>query len=190
MARTAPRVTEPRPYRFSVEEFLKMGELGVFEEDARLELTEGEVIEMPPIGPGHATVVDRLNELFVVTYRDAALVRTQNPSIVGPRSLPRPDLALVRRLDYSTRHPTPEDVLLLVEVSDTTLRYDRERKVPLYARHGIAEVWLVDLAGQIVTAYGDPGDKGYRSARTYRRGDRLSPLAFPDRPLAVDDVLG
>jgi len=167
-----------------------MGDLGVFDEDARLELIEGEVVEMPPIGPGHADVVDRLAEQLVLAYSDRARVRTQNPTIVGSQSLPQPDLALVRRADYRQRHPAPEDVLLIVEVSDTTLRYDRGTKVPLYARGGIPEVWLVDLPGQSITAYRQPTDKGYGSEQVYRRGDRLAPLAFPDRALGVDDLLG
>ncbi len=166
-----------------------MGELGVFDEDARLELIEGEVVEMPPIGPEHASVVDRFSELFVVTYRDGAIVRTQNPTIVGPRSLPQPDVALVRRADYSKRHPSPEDVLLLVEVADTTLRYDRDRRVPFYARSGFSEVWLVDLADQSILVYREPTSKGYQQQSVYRRSDRLAPLAFPDRSLAVDDLL-
>ena len=124
-----------------------MGQAGILGEDDRLELLEGEIVEMAPIGSRHQSVVDRLTRLFSNRVGDAAVVRVQGPVRLGDDSEPQPDLLLLRRRAdfYATAHPGPEDVLLLVEVPDTSTEYDREVKLPLYARHGIAEVWLVGL---------------------------------------------
>jgi len=182
----------PTTHRFTVDDLERMVRAGILREDARVELIEGELYDMNPIGWAHQACVNRLTELFVRTLHGRAIVQPQGPVRLSERSLPQPDLALLRpRTDfYAHGGPGPADVLLLVEVSDTTLAYDRDVKVPLYARAGIPEVWLVDLAGGQVLVFREPEHDGYRDSRVYRPGDALSPQAFPDMSLAVDDLLG
>ena len=190
MQQTAPPV--PTRHRFTVDDLERMVHAGILPEDARVELIEGELYDMNPIGWAHQAVVDRMTALFVLRLGDRAIVRTQGPIRLSPHTLPQPDLALLRpRPDYY-RHagPTPADVFLLVEVSDTTLAYDRDVKLPLYAQAGVPEVWLVDLPGQLVLVFREPAGDRYRDTLTYRLGDRISPQAFPDISLAVDDLLG
>jgi Uma2 family endonuclease len=178
--------------RFTADEYHRMADVGIFNEDDRVELIEGEIVEMTPIGSRHAACVDRLNELLVQHFAGVALIRVQNPVRLSDDSEPQPDLALLRRKAdfYASREPTPDDVILLVEVADTSLEYDRRVKVPLYAHSGIREVWLIGLERETVTVYQDPAPSGYRTIRTLRRGDRLAPAAFADRELAIADILG
>ena len=147
---------------------------------------------MTPIGSRHAAVVDRLTWLFSERVRRRAIVRVQNPIRLGERSEPQPDLALLRfREDfYASSHPGPGDALLVVEVAETSAEYDRRVKVPLYARFGIPEVWLVDLEGEAVEVFRDPSPEGYRKAEVFRRGSSLSPSSLPDIELSVDEILG
>ena len=177
---------------FTVEEYHRMAEAGILTEDDRVELIEGEIVEMAPIGPSHAGRVDRLTELFVERLAGRAIVRVQNPVRLSQRSEPEPDLALVRRRPdfYTQAHPGPEDVFLVVEVMETSAEHDREEKLPLYAQAGIPEVWLVDLAAECIEVYRRPSPEGYEDLRRRCRGERLSPQAFPDVELAVDEVLG
>ena len=179
-------------HRFTVEDYQRMGEAGIFSEDDRVELIEGEIVVMTPIGSPHAGKVTRLNGILTPRLSGRANVSVQNPVVLLPDSEPQPDLALLRlRADYYERtHPRPEDVLLLIEVSDTSLEYDRRVKVPLYARGGIREVWIVDLAGDCVEVYREPGAEGYRDVRRFTRGQSLAPQAFPDLHLTVDEILG
>jgi len=177
---------------FTVEEYHRMAEAGILGEDDRVELIEGEIVEMTPIGSRHAGAVNRLNRLFSERVGEHAVVSVQNPIRLGERSEPQPDLALLRfREDfYASSHPGPGDVLLVVEVAETSAEYDRRVKVPLYARFGIPEVWLVDLEGEAVEVYRDPSPEGYRKAEVLRRGSSLSPSSFPDLELSVDEILG
>ena len=140
-----------------------MAEAEIFAPYARMELIQGEIIDMTPIGSGHAGIVNRLNSIFSQKAGDNVIVSTQNPVVLNDFSEPQPDLALLRfREDFYTRsHPQAEDVLLIVEVADTTLQYDREVKLPLYARAGIPEVWLVDVKGKKVNSYRRPEEGCY-----------------------------
>src|SRR5919108_6402376 len=133
--------------RFTVEEYHRMAEVGIFQPDERVELIEGEIVKMAPIGPRHAGCVINLNRLFVTRLGDRAVVSPGNPVVIEPRSEPQPDLLLLRprAVSYSREHATPEDVLLAVEVADTTARFDRIVKARLYARARISEYWLVDV---------------------------------------------
>jgi Uma2 family endonuclease len=178
--------------RFTVDEYYRMAEAGILHEDDRVELIEGEIVEMPSVGPGHAASVNRLTALFPPGLGTKAILSIQNPLHLDEFNEPQPDVMLLRpRPDYYERsHPRPADVLLLVEVGATSAVLDRRVKLPLYARFGIPEVWLVDLARATVRAYRDPTATGYRTARTYRRGERLAPLAFPDLQLAVAEIVG
>lgn len=141
-----------------------MGETSVLDPEARIELIEGELIDMPPIGPQHASRVNRLIRIFSEAAGDLAIVSAQNPILLGDLSAPQPDLALLRWRDdfYEKAHPGPEDILVLVEVSDSTLSHDRNRKLPLYARFGVPEVWIADIAGRSLEVHRAPNDGGYR----------------------------
>lgn len=176
-------------YRFSVDEYHHMVAAGVFGEDDRIELIEGEIVEMAPIGSRHAACVKKLNQLFASALGERVIISVQDPIGIGG-SEPEPDVALLRPRDhfYVDKHPGPEDVLLVVEVADSSLEYDREVKMPLYARSGIAEAWLVDLGNDEVVVYREPSQKGYGSMQTYKPGDAVSLSAF-DLTLRVGDVL-
>ena len=152
-----------RRHRLDVERYHRMAETGVIAPDARVELIDGEVIDMAPIGVRHWAAVNRLNHLLARVVGDAAIVSVLASIRLDGWNEPEPDIALVRpRPDfYSTALPTPADVLLLIEVADTTLRYDREIKRPLYARHGIAELWIVDLEGGLLHRGRRPQDGRY-----------------------------
>lgn len=185
-------VTEPLTRRrFTVEEYHRMAEAGVLTEDDRVELLDGEVVEMVPIGPRHASHVNRLTRLFSTRVGEDAIVSVQNPVILGPHWEPEPDVALLRpRPDfYAESHPRPEDVLLVVEVMESSAERDRTVKVPAYAAAGVPEVWLVDLAAERIEACRGPGENGYREVRTLERRDRISPVRLPDVEVIVRDVL-
>ncbi|MGQ0572717.1 MAG: Uma2 family endonuclease [Pseudonocardia sp.] len=177
---------------FSVEEYELMGRLGVLNPEERLELLDGRIVPMSPVGPEHASVVDVLAELLILALDRRASVRVQNPVRLPPRSEPEPDIVVARRRRdrYRSAHPTAEDALLVVEVADSSLRRDRLVKLPIYARQGVAEVWIVDLAADVVHVHTDPAGEVYRDVRTVARGDSVTPVALPDLTLAVADVLG
>lgn len=177
---------------FTVEEYHRMAEAGILGEDDRVELLEGEIVEMAPIGSGHAACVDRLTHLLVRQFAEKAIIRVQNPVRLGERSEPQPDLALLRpRPDfYAKAHPGPEDILLLVEVAETSVGVDREVKLPLFARAGVPEVWLVDLPGERIEVYRKPTPQGYQEVRQVRRGECVASQAFPDIALAGGEILG
>ncbi len=145
-------------HRLSVTDYRRMGEAGILREDARVELIEGEIIDMSPIGSTHSGTLKRLIQLFHLAVGQSAVLSIQDPIVLGTHCEPQPDLALLRpRADvYTSSHPRPEDVLLLVEVCESSLRYDREIKLPLYARHGIPEVWLVDVDQQRLSLFRTP----------------------------------
>lgn len=178
--------------RFTVDEYAEMARVGILRDDDRVELIDGEIVEMAPIGPDHAGSVDAIYELLVRELSGLAQVRAQNPIRLDAFNQPQPDFALLRRRDdfYRSAHPTPADVLLIVEVADTSLSTDRAVKLPLYARAGLPEVWLVDLAHGVISVHREPGPGGYRRTSTGRPGDLLRPLAWPDRAFAVTDLLG
>jgi len=178
-------------YRFTVEEFHRMGEAGIFGEDDRLELIEGELVRMSPVGSRHAARVARLTRLFV-PLQERAIIWVQNPVRLDDRTEVYPDVSLLRwRSDYyASGHPGPEAVLLVVEVSETSLAYDREVKVPLYARAGVPEVWVVDVEGQALWVHRLPEGEAYREVWRLEAGEEVAPEAFPAHRLRVQDILG
>ena len=181
-----------RTRRFSVAEYRRMVHAGILKEDDRVELIEGEIVEMVPIGPRHAVCVDRLSQALQRRLADRAIVRTQGPVSLGPYSEPQPDLALFRPplARYAESHPGPDDLFLVIEVAESSVEEDRARKMPMYARAGVREAWLVDLPAQAVEAYRTPTPNGYASVRKFGRGQALTPEAFPDLRLPVDDIIG
>jgi Uma2 family endonuclease len=177
-------------WRFTVHDYHRMGEAGILHEDDRVELIEGELVEMTAIGTRHFSCVNRLNRLLVVNVGDEAIVSVQNPVRLNEYTEPQPDLTVIRPRDYSLSLPGPEDVLLLIEVSDTTLAYDRGVKLPLYAKAGIREVWIVDLTRETVGRHTDPSGEVYRRAERLRRGQTLESISLPGLTPSVDEVLG
>ncbi len=169
-----------------------MGEVGIFDPADRVELLDGEIVTMSPIGPKHAGVVNRIAEHLIVRLAGRATVIVQNPLRLLPSSEPQPDLVVARfRRDfYQSAHPTAEDVLLVIEVADSSLRTDRAVKVPIYARQGIVEVWIVDLAADVVQVHTDLADGSYREVRTVHAGEALKPRAIPDLELTTGEILG
>ena len=177
--------------RFTVEEYHRMAQAGILTEDDRVELIEGEIIETAPIGSRHAACVNRLNRLFSQSVGDRAMISVQNPIRLGVHSEPHPDLALLKpRGDfYASAHPTAQDVLLVIEVAETSIDYDRQTRVPLYARAGVPEVWLVDLSGTRVEVYRLPREGRYSDVRIALQGETLTPQALPDVVVRVDEIL-
>ncbi len=178
--------------RFTTEDYHRMLEAGILTADDRVELIEGEIVQMSPMGHRHAACVRRLNHLFSSRLAGRVLVDVQLPLDLDERSEPQPDLALLQpRTDfYAGRPPTPGDTLLVVEVSDATLAHDRGVKVPLYARAGVPEVWLVDLTTDSIEVYRRPTRAGYLDRDRVGRGEELAPEAFPELTLAVDEIIG
>lgn len=174
---------------FTVDEYHRMGEAGIFRPDERVELIEGEIIEMSPIGPPHAGCVINATRLFITRLGDRIVLSPQNPVTIRPRSEPQPDLTLLRprEVSYSEEHPTPRDVLLAVEVADTTVRFDRLVKSRLYARSGIGELWLLLPNDRAVEIHRGPGPDGYAEVSRHTGGQAVAPLAFPDVAFTVSD---
>ena len=183
-------VADIHRHLFTVDEFARMGEAGVFAEDDRVELIDGEIREMTPIGPTHAVVVNLLAELLITRLAGRAYVSIQNPVRLDRHTEPQPDLAVARRrLDaYASRHPEAGDLLLVIEVADSSLRYDRVEKVPRYGGAGIPETWLVDLAAEAVAVYTDPGRDGYAREQVRQRGDTIAATGVPELRLQVDEM--
>lgn len=181
-----------RTRRFSVEEYHQMVQVGILKEDDRVELVEGEILEMTPIGPRHAVCVDGLTHRLVEALGSRAVVRVQGPISLGPHSEPQPDLAVLRPplTRYREAHPGPADLFLVVEVAESSVADDARRKLPLYARAGVREAWLVNLPAQTIEVHRGPTREGYQDVRTLGRGQRFAPEAFPDCTLTVDDILG
>jgi len=178
--------------RFSLAEYAAMVRHGILTADDRVELIAGEIVEMPPIGNPHKGGVTYLTQSFFGNLpRNAATVMVQQGLAIFPDSMPQPDLALLRfRADaYRSRHNEPGDVLLLVEVADASLRYDRGTKRRLYAKAGVPEYWIVDLTGT-VEVYREPRDEAYASVRVAKGDDVVAPAAFPDCRLSVEEILG
>lgn len=179
-------------FRFTISQYHQMSEAGILSENDKVELINGEIIEMSPIGRRHAACVDRINRLFSNILGIKVIVRVQNPILLNNLSEPEPDIALLKpRTDfYESGHPQPQDIFLLIEVADSSIEYDRDVKIPLYASSGITEVWLVDIYQQVITVYRYPTEHGYRDIQTLSRGEKLSISAFPENNLFVDDILG
>jgi Uma2 family endonuclease len=185
-----PRDITLQRHRLTVEAYMRMGEAGIIAPDARTELIEGEVLDMAPIGTRHASTVKRLAKALGAAGDDA-LVAVQDPVHLGRRSMPQPDVMLLKPREdfYGAAHPVAADVLLLVEVADSTARLDREIKLPLYARHGVAEVWVVDLdRGVLVVCRGPKADGTWRELSESPHPGRVSVAAMPALLVDFDPI--
>lgn len=189
---TMQRVARVGRRLFTTDEYECMAETGLLGEDERIELVGGEIVRMAAMGTRHARCIQRLTERLVLRLQGVASVRVQLPIMIPDLDEPEPDLAVVRRRDddYLEGHPTPADVLIAIEVSDTSLAYDRRVKLPLYARAGIPEAWLTDLAGDAVERHTEPSPHGYRRVERFGRGETITSATLPQLSLSVDEVLG
>ena len=179
--------------RFTVGEYHVMGEVGILSDESRTELITGDIIVSEPVGSYHAGTVNRLTRLWTRVLGERAVVHVQNPvELADEDTEVQPDLALLRpRTDlYAAAHPVATDVLLLIEVADTSLARDRRVKIPLYARAGVREVWLMDLTSARLEVYRDPTAAGYSHVLALGRGESIAPEAFPDLTVAIADLLG
>ncbi len=177
---------------FTREDYHAMGRMGVLRPDERVELIEGEIIVISPAGIRHSSCVLRLNEAFnTERLAGRALVHVQNSMAASNLSEPEPDVMLLayREDRYASRRPQPDDILLLIEVSDSSLRYDHETKLPLYAESGIREVWIVDLQHDEIESHSEPGPNGYRIMHRFLPGDSLAPNALPDLQLQANRIV-
>ena len=190
----SPPASAVRRRLFSRQDYHAMGHAGILRPEERVELLQGEVIIMSPIGLRHAACVDRLNNALAAAsglLAGRALLRVQNPMVESDISEPQPDLMLLAHRDdhYDFGHPQPRDVLLLVEVSDSSIGYDRRTKLPFYAAAGIRELWIVNLHTDQIEVYTEPASGGYGVTRRYAPGETLAPAALPDLQLAVAQII-
>jgi Uma2 family endonuclease len=177
---------------FTVDEYHRMSDAGILPEEKRFELIRGEIIEMPNPKPPHSGRVNRLNHLFSSRLRDSIVLSVQNPSSIDEMSEPVPDLSVLKpRSDfYSERHPLPEDVLLVVEISHTTLRFDTKIKAPLYAEAGIREYWVLNIPSNVLEVYSVPVRGKYTRHEIFKHGQSISPQAFPEVTFSIEEILG
>ncbi len=181
-----------RHRKFSVEEYHYFIEQGVFKPEERIELWEGEFVEMSPIGKRHASIVDFLVERLIETSQRRYIVRSQSPIVLSDFSEPQPDVCLLERSDdfYRQVNATAKNVLLAIEVADTTIRYDRDIKFPRYAANGIKEVWLIDLENERVEIHNEPTEFGYSLVKILHRGQTAESNIFPEIKITIEDILG
>lgn len=177
-------VSAPQPhlYPITVEAYHRMGEAGILDVTQRTELIEARIITMAPIGTEHADWIDRLSRFFIKNLPDTITVRPQNPVYLSETNEPEPDIALLRprALPYRAAHPQPQDVLLLIEVADTSLHYDRNVKIPLYTRHSILECWLIDIKANRLEIFREPQEGEYRLHLKPRRDESVALFAQAD----------
>lgn len=181
----------PQKHLTDIAEWHRMGEAGIFPPDSRMELIEGEILHMAPIGFNHAGHVNRLNSFLTFLTHDQAIASVQNPVQLGDLSEPQPDFLLLRLEPgfYSSRHPDAADVILLVEVSDSTLRFDRQQKLRLYASHNIPEYWIVNLIDDCLEVYRQPQDGDYLQKIVLGKSDSLNLVALPEVRIEVAAIL-
>ncbi|MGQ3685952.1 MAG: Uma2 family endonuclease [Candidatus Loosdrechtia sp.] len=179
-------------HRFSIKEYHQLIESNILHEDDRVELIEGRIVDMVPVGSKHAASVGRLNRIFTLQLQTSVIVQVQNPVQLLNQSELQPDIVLLKNRDdfYAERLPTADDILLVIEVADSSLEYDRETKIPLYAKAHIPEVWLVNLRENIIDIYSDPSSEGYHVITKCRGSQTVTPQNFPDIKIVVSDIFG
>jgi Uma2 family endonuclease len=175
---------------FTVADYARMRETGILSEDDRVELLDGEVRVMSPIGPIHAAIVKRLNALLNRLLPDTVILSVQDPIQLNDSSEPQPDLAILHYRDdfYAQAHPVADDVLLVIEVADTTVDYDRDEKLPRYAQANIAEAWLIDVNNFTIEQYVQPRNGKYLLKKLVERGDIINAQSIAPLQLAIDDI--
>jgi Uma2 family endonuclease len=178
--------------RFTADDYQRMGQAGILRREDHVELIDGEIIAMTPIGTRHCASVDRANRALVTKAGDSAIVRVQGSVRLDLYSEPEPDLVLLRpRADfYASAHPGPADILLIVEVAESSIEYDREVKARVYARSGVHEYWLADLNENVLLQHSSPRDGTYRNVQRYMRGQSLAPQLLPECIISISDLFG
>lgn len=176
---------------FSVAEYHKLAETGILREEDRVELINGEIIEISPIGPKHAGNMGRLAQFLTLLFRENAIIRVQSPVQLGTYSEPEPDLAILKPREdfYTTSHPRPNEIMLLVEFADTSLSYDQKIKLPLYASHNIPETWLIDLLENRIMVFEHPKGEQYLNINTFQKGEAVQSTVLPEI-VPVEKILG
>lgn len=188
---TASLGPQPVRLRFSVDDYYKMYELGLLRDFEKSEIIDGELIKKMSIGDKHAWVVDFLNRFFILRLPETFRVRIQNPLRLNDFTEPEPDIVLTDLTKYDgKRHPRPAETILAIEVSDTTVRYDRGIKLPLYASAEIPEVWIINLPDNLVEVYQNPEFGLYQTTTLFRFGDIITSQQLPDISLNVSELLG
>jgi Uma2 family endonuclease len=190
MSLATPPILAPN-HRFTVEQYNRLIEVGVLTDEDRVELLDGEIVDMTPIGSSHSIATRYLLEHFCMLSKGRAIVGVQDPTVLNEWSQPQPDfwLAKYRKDRYKPiGHPRSEDLLFVAEVSDSSLKKDQTLKVPLYARAGICEVWVIDVDGKALTVYLNPVDGEYMSIQKYKAPQKVAPTAFPDLPLDLTEL--
>jgi Uma2 family endonuclease len=183
--------TQQTKHKITATEFFQMGRFGILKENARIELLDGDLIEMAPISPEHSFAVSGLHTCFAQKLAGKAYITSQNPIVVNEVNVPQPDIVIAKwSKDYANRHPGPADIELIVEVASTSLGYDRGAKRSLYAQHGVTEYWILNLNDGTVERYLNPDDGLYTRFEKLDRVSRLSPAAFPDVVIDMKEVLG
>lgn len=182
----------PARHKLDVDAYHRMAEVGILGWNDRVELIDGELIDLAPIGIDHFVSVNVLTRALVLACEERAIVSVQNPVRLDRFSEPQPDFGVYRLRDdqYRSGHPGPADTLLLVEVSNSSVRFDRTVKLPLYARFGVPEVWIVDLAARLVDAYREPSGEGYAVVTRYGPADRIALSHAPEIAVSLSDVFG
>ena len=190
-AAATPPAAARKARKFTVAEYFRMAEKGILDEQERVELIDGEVLLMPPMGPRHIGGVARYARVFILRAGNRFTVLTQSTVRLNEHLALEPDVVLLRfrEDDYSLAHAVPEDMLLVVEVADSFLAYDREVKAHIYGRAGVPETWVLNLPEDCIERFTAPGPQGYARHAILRRGDKVSPVSLPDMELAVDDLL-
>ena len=184
-------VKKPQRRRLTVDDFAKMCEVGILSADDRVELIDGELVEMPPMGSEHAGIVNELANVLPGLLDPAVRLRVQSSVQLTRYTQPEPDLAVVSRDSrlYLRHHPQPEQILIAIEVADSSLKYDREQKMPRYAAAGVPDAWLVDVRPRTITVYTDATAEGYRASRTLGWSEELEATAVAGLRLTFEEIL-
>jgi Uma2 family endonuclease len=178
-------------HKLTVSDYYRMGDAGILHEDSRVELIEGELIDMSPIGSWHAGIVTQLASVLTMAAGTKAIISSQNPIHLNDHCVPQPDLMVLKpRLDfYKSALPDSSDVLVLIEVADSSIDYDRKTKLPLYARSGVQEFWIIDLNAKRLERYTQPNETGYGQCETLDKTATVSPAALPDVAIDLSRIL-
>ncbi|MBE9164730.1 Uma2 family endonuclease [Tychonema sp. LEGE 06208] len=177
--------------KWTVKEYHKLGKIGFFHPEERVELISGNILKMSAKGTAHTSALGRTDRLFQDLFNNLAWVRVQDPIALDDNSEPEPDIAVVRidPLDYATHHPTPSEVYLIIEVADSSLAYDREIKAKIYARSGIADYWILNVNERQLHVFREPTEDGYQSEIILGESASISPLQFPAFNIAIQQML-
>jgi Uma2 family endonuclease len=181
----------PTLYEMSVEKYHQLIEAGIFSKTDKVELIEGRIVEMSPKGVRHTAAMRRINKIFSKLFSEKAVICIQDPILLNDKSEPEPDLVLAQLPDvrYMLHHPKPEDIYLVMEVSDSTIDYDRKELAPWLAHNGVLQFCLLNIRGRELEDYREPGVDGYRAKRTYSEEESFSLTAFPEVVIMVSDLL-